>query len=205
MKDPKKPTRADNRSSKNKEQSLTRKITVALVIILILALLFLVYVLFGGGGNDEENSFVETSSSLISEENSESESSSESSSESESSASESSSSEESSEESDSAEAESENVEGEWEPVGTEQTGEHVTDYSEGSQDRIEIKRAISTATGIGENDMIEWWVGSAGNDQVEATVSNSEQTETYRVQLRWVDNQGWQPTLVEQLSSNPYN
>ena len=29
--------------------------------------------------------------------------------------------------------------GDWEPIGTTQTGEHVTDYSDGSADRNEIK------------------------------------------------------------------
>lgn len=215
MKDPKKPTRANNRSTNNKEQTLARKITIALVVILILSLLFLAYTVFGGGGDEDENSFLDTSSessSMISESSAE-ESSSESSAESESSdsseSSESSSaesSEEESSESESDEAEDdEAASGEWDPVGTEQSGEHTTNYSEGSQDRTEIKRASSIATGISEDDMIEWWVGNAGDQQVETTISNSAQTTTYRVLLRWVDNQGWQPVQVEELSDNPYN
>lgn len=211
MKDPKKPTRTNNRSTNGKEQSLTRKITIALVVILILSLLFLAYTIFGGGGEEDENSFLDTSSessSLVSESSEEessssNESTSESSSESESSESSESSSTESSEE-ESSESE-EAVSGEWDPVGTEQTGEHTTDYSSGSQDRIEIKRASSVATGISEGDMIEWWVGNAGDQQVETTVSNSANTATYRVILKWVDGQGWQPVQVEELSDNPYN
>lgn len=211
MKDPKKPTRTNNRSTNGKEQSLTRKITIALVVILILSLLFLAYTIFGGGGEENENSFLDTSSessSLVSESSEEessssNESTSESSSESESSESSESSSTESSEE-ESSESE-EAVSGEWDPVGTEQTGEHTTDYSSGSQDRIEIKRASSVATGISEGDMIEWWVGNAGDQQVETTVSNSANTATYRVILKWVDGQGWQPVQVEELSDNPYN
>lgn len=210
MKDPKKPTRANNRSTNSKEQTLTRKITIALVVILILSLLFLAYTIFGGGGEEDENSFLDTSSesSSVISESSEEESSSESSSESESSdsseSSESSSAESSEEESPETESD-ETASGEWDPVGTEQSGEHTTNYSEGSQDRIEIKRASSVATGISEGDMIEWWVGNAGDQQVETTISNSAQTVTYRVLLRWVDNQGWQPMQVEELSDNPYN
>ena len=213
MKDPKKPTRANNnRSSKTKEQAITRNITIVLVVVLILSLLFLAYTLFGGSGNDDENSFLDnsTESSSVSSQSSEEESSSESESSESSESSEASSSQDSEESSETESDESEDedeeaVEGEWEPVGTEQTGEHVTNYSEGSQDRIEIKRATSVATGLSENDMIEWWVGNAGDQQVETTVSNKDQTDTYRVVLKWVDGQGWQPLEVEKLSDNPYN
>ncbi|MBM6613791.1 YrrS family protein [Desemzia sp. RIT804] len=207
MKDPNKPTRTNNRSTNSKEQSLTKKITIALVVILILSLLFLAYTIFGGGGEEDENSFLDTSSesSSVISESSEEESSSESSSESESSESSESSSAESSEEQDESSESEEAVSGDWDPVGTEQSGEHTTNYSEGSQDRIEIKRASSVATGISEGDIIEWWVGNAGDQQVETTVSNTAQTVTYRVILRWVDNQGWQPVQVEELSNNPYN
>ncbi|MFL2099880.1 YrrS family protein [Desemzia sp. FAM 23991] len=213
MKDPKKPTRTNNRSTNNKEQSLTRKITIGLVIILILSLLFLAYTIFGGGGEEDENSFLDTSSessSMLSESseeetNSENSSESESSQSSESSSSASESSEEESSDSESEEPDDEAASGDWDPVGTEQSGEHTTNYSEGSQDRIEIKRASSVATGISEGDMIEWWVGNAGDQQVETVISNNAQTETYQVLLRWVDNQGWQPVQVEPLADNPYN
>lgn len=212
MKDSKKPTRTNNnRSTNNKEQNLTRKITIGLVIILILSLLFLAYTIFGGGGEEDENSFLDTSSesSSVISDNNEEEASTETNSESESSesseASTSESSEESEDSSESEESDEETTPGEWDPVGTDQSGEHTTNYSAGSQDRIEIKRASSVASGISEGDMIEWWVGNAGDQQVEAVISNSAQTETFRVLLQWVDNQGWQPVQVEPLADNPYN
>lgn len=57
-------------------------------------------------------------------------------------------------------------------------------------------------TGIPEDNMIEWWVGNGGDQKVVATVSDREETETYRVYLSWVDNEGWQPTKLETLVEN---
>lgn len=92
--------------------------------------------------------------------------------------------------------------GNWPPSGTEQTGPHTTVYDNGSQDRIEIKRAVSNATGIPSDDMIEWWVENGGDQKVIATVSDTAETETYRVYLSWIDNEGWQPTKIETLIEN---
>lgn len=95
--------------------------------------------------------------------------------------------------------------GDWEPIGTTQTGEHVTDYSDGSADRNEIKQAIAGATGISADNMIEWWIGNAGDQQVTATVSDTQKEMIARVQLNWVDGEGWQVTLVEELNEIPNN
>jgi cytoskeletal protein RodZ len=95
--------------------------------------------------------------------------------------------------------------GDWEPIGTTQTGEHVTDYGDGSTDRNEIKQAIAAATGISADNMIEWWIGNAGDQQVTATVSDTQKETIARVQLDWVDGEGWQVTLVEELNEIPNN
>lgn len=95
--------------------------------------------------------------------------------------------------------------GDWEPIGTTQTGEHVTDYSDGSADRNEIKQAIAAVTGISSDNMIEWWIGNAGDQQVTATVSDTQKETIARVQLNWVDGEGWQVTLVEELNEVPNN
>ena len=59
--------------------------------------------------------------------------------------------------------------GDWEPIGTSQTGEHsATDYTDGSADRIEIKQAVAAATGISADNMIEWWIGNAGDQPLGA-------------------------------------
>jgi cytoskeletal protein RodZ len=95
--------------------------------------------------------------------------------------------------------------GDWEPIGTTQTGEHVTDYSDGSADRNEIKQAIAAVTGISSDNMIEWWIGNAGDQQVTATVSDTQKETIARVQLNWVDGEGWQVKLVEELNEIPNN
>ncbi|UJL44917.1 DUF1510 family protein [Virgibacillus sp. NKC19-16] len=123
--------------------------------------------------------------------------------------------EEASEDEDNDEVETEQVEpsddnvseaytGNWDPVGTEQEGPHTTDYSDGSQDRIEIDQAASVATGLDQSNMATYWVGNDGDQQVIATVGNADQEAYYRVFLSWVDNEGWQPTKVEVLNELEY-
>ncbi|KAB8127297.1 DUF1510 family protein [Gracilibacillus oryzae] len=97
-------------------------------------------------------------------------------------------------------------EGNWQPVGTEQEGPHVTEYDDGSVDRKEMSRAVEVATGIPAGQQITWWAGRAGEDAVEVTVSpDSDESQVYRVHLVWVEEQGWQPTLVEELIENKRN
>jgi len=96
--------------------------------------------------------------------------------------------------------------GDWEPIGTTQTGDHsATDFSDGSADRNEIKAAVAAATGISADNMIEWWIGNAGDQQVTATVSDTQKETIARVQLNWIDGEGWQVTLVEELNEIPNN
>lgn len=93
--------------------------------------------------------------------------------------------------------------GNWPPVGTSQEGSHdTTDFAEGSADRVEIKQATSMASGIPENEIIEWWIGNDGHNRVEATISNRNESEIYRIYLEWVDNEGWKPLRMEQLIEN---
>lgn len=94
------------------------------------------------------------------------------------------------------------VTGNWKPVETKQEGIHTTDYNNGSQDRIEIKQASANATGLSVEDMIEWRVENNGDQKVVATVSDTQQTKTYRIFLTWIENKGWQPNKVEQLKAN---
>lgn len=92
--------------------------------------------------------------------------------------------------------------GNWPPVGTEQEGPHTTNFEDGSQDRIEIREAVLMATGLTADDYLELWIGNGGDQKVEATVANSDQSEIYRVYLSWIDGEGWQPTKVEVLIEN---
>lgn len=92
----------------------------------------------------------------------------------------------------------------WEPIGTEQEGPHTTNYSDGSQDRIEIKEAVVQVTELNPDDMIEWRIANGGDQKVIATVSDGAQSEIYRVFLSWVDGEGWQPTQLEVLDEVVY-
>lgn len=93
--------------------------------------------------------------------------------------------------------------GKWTPIGTEQSGEHVTNFNEGSQDRVEINQAVTSVTGLDSGNIIEWWIAGDGPNRVEATVSNENKTEVYRVYLQFIKEKGWQPTRVEELSKVP--
>ncbi len=89
--------------------------------------------------------------------------------------------------------------GNWQPIGTIQEGPHTTNFENGSQDRIEIKQAVMSATGLGE-DLIEHWVGNGGDQKVISTVASQGNIEIYRVYLSWIDQEGWQVTKVERLN-----
>lgn len=106
------------------------------------------------------------------------------------------------------ESEDENVseayEGNWNPVGTVQEGPHTTSYDDGSVDRQEMSKAVEVATGIPAEEQTIWWVGRAGDQSVEYTVSRKDEETTYRVHLTWIENEGWKPTLVEQLIENKH-
>ncbi|WP_047986364.1 YrrS family protein [Ornithinibacillus californiensis] len=91
---------------------------------------------------------------------------------------------------------------EWQPIGTEQEGPHTTQFDTESQDWLEMEQAIRVATGLTEQDMITWFIGNGGHQKAIGTVTNKAETEIYRVYLSWVDNEGWQPTLVELLKEN---
>lgn len=94
----------------------------------------------------------------------------------------------------------ETVTGNWPALGTNQTSPHVTVYTDGSDDRVEIKRVVSSVVGIAEDDMIEWWIGNNGDHQTaKATVSNRDQTETYIVYLAWFDDLGWHVTQYDKI------
>ncbi|MUV39552.1 uncharacterized protein JNUCC1_03430 [Lentibacillus sp. JNUCC-1] len=90
----------------------------------------------------------------------------------------------------------------WEPIGTEQSGPHTVTYSDGSQDRIEMEKAMRLAANVDEEDVLYLWLENNGDQKVRATFSNREQNQHYRVYLTWVDQEGWKPTRVEILKEN---
>lgn len=78
---------------------------------------------------------------------------------------------------------------------------HVVNFNEGSKDRVAIKNKVMTATGL-DNNLIEWWVGNNGPGKVEATVSDSEKREIYKVYLQYGDGD-WNVTNYERLDKLP--
>ncbi len=89
--------------------------------------------------------------------------------------------------------------GNWEPIGTVQTGEHVTNFNDGSLDRIEIEKASSKVTGISANDMFVGWVGNDGPQKVFTIISDQDRKDFFKLYLSWIDQEGWQVTKVEKI------
>jgi cytoskeletal protein RodZ len=90
----------------------------------------------------------------------------------------------------------------WQPVGTVQSGEHATVYDESSTDWQEMLKAVSYGTGIDQSNMTVWFLGrnkQGTENQSVATVSTRDNSQTYRVFIEWVDNQGWKPIKIEEL------
>lgn len=89
----------------------------------------------------------------------------------------------------------------WKPVGTTQTGEHITQYDKTSVDWQEMLKAISYATGVSVDSMTVNWigVGETPNKNVIGTITDRNTNQYYRVYLEWVDGQGWKPTKMEYL------
>jgi cell division protein FtsI/penicillin-binding protein 2 len=85
-----------------------------------------------------------------------------------------------------------------EPIGTSQTGTHVSSYEEGSVDWNEKLKAIRLATGLDEN-MTVWKIANGGGPQQSiAEVSpDGKPGERYTVNLEWVDEKGWMVTSVK--------
>lgn len=94
----------------------------------------------------------------------------------------------------------------WKPVGTSQSGEHVSSYDLGTPDWNEKVKALSYATGIPENNLTVWYIEGNGSPQKSiGTVSAKNDSQAYRVYLQWIDGEGWQPTKVQELIENDKN
>lgn len=88
----------------------------------------------------------------------------------------------------------------WKPVGTVQTGDHVTTYKKASTDWKEMEKALSYATGVPLENMVTLWIGNNGSpNDAKGTIKNKTDGKTYRVSITWIDGEGWKPTKVEVL------
>ena len=91
----------------------------------------------------------------------------------------------------------------WKPVGTEQSGEHVTQFEKGSTDWNEMERAIAYGAGIDQSNMTLWYLQNGGEpNKAIGTVSPKDGSSTYSVYIQWIDGEGWKLTKVEKLLEN---
>ncbi|WP_301109614.1 YrrS family protein [Sporosarcina sp.] len=94
------------------------------------------------------------------------------------------------------------VDADWKPIGTSQTGEHVSKYDGSSDDWNEKKQAIAYATGLSEDEMIFWRIQNGGSPQKsEGIVSSKDKSEKYKVYIEWVDGEGWKPVKMDVLNT----
>ncbi|ASN05151.1 YrrS family protein [Virgibacillus necropolis] len=93
----------------------------------------------------------------------------------------------------------------WKPIGTEQEGPHTTQFDTETQDWKEMEKAIRLATGLQEGNMITEMIENGGDQKVIGTVTDQSQENVYQVNLTWVENEGWKPTMVKILKENPYD
>lgn len=87
----------------------------------------------------------------------------------------------------------------WKPVGTSQSGEHVTQF--GGVDWDEMVQAITYATGLTADNMTILFLGNNGHNKAVGTVYPKDKSQFFKVYIEWVDGQGWKPTMVEELAS----
>ena len=88
----------------------------------------------------------------------------------------------------------------WTPYPTAQTGTHESVFDKDHIDYQEKVKLIYRDTEFTENDSIIWSIKNASGDAV-AVFSTLTQSEVYRLTMTWIDGQGWQTTLIEQLKS----
>ncbi|AIY05210.1 hypothetical protein Plano_1245 [Planococcus sp. PAMC 21323] len=90
----------------------------------------------------------------------------------------------------------------WEPIGTEQKGDHVSVYQKNSPDWNEKVKAVSYATGLDANNMYVMMIKNGGGPQKSiATVQSKDESEKYRVHLEWIDGEGWKPVKMDVLNT----
>lgn len=94
--------------------------------------------------------------------------------------------------------------GNWQPIGTEQSEPHISSYDKDSLDWKEKIEAIAYATKIPGDQMQLLWLGNNGDANSAygvVTTANEKENPTV-VYLEWVTNEGWKPTEVVKLSEH---
>lgn len=94
----------------------------------------------------------------------------------------------------------------WKPIGTTQTGAHISSYDNQSVDWNEKVDAITYASGLTKDNMTIWIIKNGGSAQKSiAVVSSLDKTKMYQVYLEWIEGQGWKPVKMDILTTLNFN
>ncbi|MFD6510690.1 DUF1510 family protein [Bacillus sp. NPDC060175] len=85
----------------------------------------------------------------------------------------------------------------WKPIGTEQGAKPAMRFKEGTVDWNEMKKAISYAVDVPESQLIFDFIGNNGNNKAYGNVRDKQSNKKYKVDIDWVENQGWKPVSVQ--------
>lgn len=92
------------------------------------------------------------------------------------------------------------IDSRWTPYPTAQTGTHINAFDSKHIDYQEKLKLLYRDTGFTEDTSILWSIRNASGDAV-AVISAKNKTNIFRLTMKWIDGQGWQTILVEQLYS----
>ncbi|MGG5791466.1 YrrS family protein [Bacillus cereus] len=87
----------------------------------------------------------------------------------------------------------------WKAIGTEQGAKPAMQFKEGTVDWNEMKKAISYAVDVQESQLIFDFIGNNGNNKAYGNVRDKQSNKKYKVDIDWVENQGWKPVSVQVL------
>ncbi|HDX9637814.1 TPA: YrrS family protein [Bacillus cereus] len=85
----------------------------------------------------------------------------------------------------------------WKPIGTKQGAKPEMKFKEGTVDWSEMKKAISYAVDVPESQLIFDFIGNNGNNKAYGNVRDKQNNKKYKVNIDWVENQGWKPASVQ--------
>lgn len=88
----------------------------------------------------------------------------------------------------------------WKPVGTEQGQSPAMTFQKGSTDWNEMMKAISSAIDIPADQLVIHRIGNNGKQKAYGNVQDKQSGKKYYVNIDWVENEGWKPTLVQVLN-----
>lgn len=90
----------------------------------------------------------------------------------------------------------------WQSIGTDQKGEHVSQYDADSIDYNEKKKAIAYATGFTEDELYYKRVKNGGSPQKSiGIVTTKDGSNIFRVYIEWIDEKGWKPVKMDVLKT----